>query len=282
MKLKLLIVSLFASLGLMGAVGEPQAQYRPSLEDLATDKGVMDTDRCIARRDQTRSSISRCTYGKPGSKRTVVLIGDSHALQYGPAMIRIAEKRGWRLIALMRQSCVIADVNYEKVCNTWRKDAMRKITRRIRPDMVVLSNATSGIYRVTRNGRELTRRKSQPYLERGMIRNLKRFRRAGAKVAVIQDQEIVPFGFEDCLAEKPKDECSFRRGKRNSRGPFDAIAARSVKGSVLIDPLPKLCPGGTCPVAIGNTIIYRDIYHLSATYAATLVPWLNRRLPNPG
>jgi hypothetical protein len=41
-----------------------------------------------------------CVYGDPRSSRTVVLFGDSHALQYFPAVERIALARGLRLVHL--------------------------------------------------------------------------------------------------------------------------------------------------------------------------------------
>ena len=286
MTLKLILAALLMSIGTTFSTGSASAgtvpEYRPAIDDVAADKGVMDTDRCIARREARRSVISRCTYGHAKAGKTLVLMGDSHALQYGPALIRLAEQRGWRLIALMRQSCVAAQVNYERTCDAWRNNTMKKIVRRIRPDLVVISTGTVGRYRVNRNGRKLTRRQSEPFLKRGMVKTLSRIRRSGARAAVIQDQAIAPSGILDCLRSQPAPECSFRGGGRKARGDFDARAARSVKGVKLIDPFPRLCPGGTCPAVAGDIIVYRDIYHLSATYAETLAPWLSRRLPNPG
>ncbi|MDQ2700960.1 MAG: hypothetical protein M3Y23_06495 [Actinomycetota bacterium] len=270
--------------GLPGASSgeETRPVFRPPLTDVPFDKGEIDSDRCIARGDETRSVISRCTYGRKKSGRKVVLFGDSHALQYGPAMIRIAEKRGWRLIALTRQSCVAASVWYEPTCDAWREDALDKI-RRIRPDLVVISTGTIGRYRVTRFGKQLTRRQSEPFLTRGMVRTLNRIRRSARQVAVIRDQSVAPFMPQDCLAEKSKEECGFRVRNRDIRGPFDAKAARRVSRVKLIDPIRKLCPAGYCPAVIrGNLVVYRDDYHLTATYAKTLAPWLIRRLPRLG
>jgi len=31
---------------------------------------------------------------------------------------------------------------------------------------------------------------------------------------------------------------------------------------------------------MGNALVYRDSYHLSATFARTLAPWVQRRLPD--
>jgi hypothetical protein len=37
-----------------------------------------------------------------------------------------------------------------------------------------------------------------------------------------------------------------------------------------------VCPGGECPAAIGNVLVYRDTSHLTDTYAATLAPVVER------
>ena len=61
---------------------------------------------------------------------------------------------------------------------------------------------------------------------------------------------------------------------------FIARGARRVKGVKLVDPRKVLCPDRRCPSVIGNVIVYRDTYHLSATFAKTLAPWLYERLPD--
>jgi hypothetical protein len=56
----------------------------------------------------------------------------------------------------------------------------------------------------------------------------------------------------------------------------------------IIDPIDVLCPrphgGGRrlCAPVIGNVLVYRDTYHMSATFAATLADWLEGRLPRVG
>ena len=49
----------------------------------------------------------------------------------------------------------------------------------------------------------------------------------------------------------------------------------------LIDPLPILCPRRRCPSVMGHVLVYRNTYHMTATFARTLSPWLGRELPEP-
>lgn len=44
----------------------------------------------------------------------------------------------------------------------------------------------------------------------------------------------------------------------------------------------EICPGGTCRAVIGDALTYRDDSHLSATFARTLRPWIERGLRRVG
>ena len=73
-------------------------------------------------------------------------------------------------------------------------------------------------------------------------------------------------------------------GAKDSQGVAETAAARKAKRKVkVIDPMDILCPkterGRRCPAVVGNALVYRDTYHVSATYARTLVDWLAPRLP---
>lgn len=268
--------------GAWAAIESAEAQIRPGLRAGADDRGRIYSDECIVMGSSaTRSPLEKCVYGVPESDEHVVLFGDSHALQYGPALIRLAEEKGWRLTALIRQGCLIAQVRLDATCNTWRRRTVRRIARRERPDLIVVSTATTKRYALGRR----SRRDSQARLVRGMIKTLRRLRDTGARVALIRDQHISPRKLPDCIwlkraARKPNEACGFKPDGRRHRQGFDYTAGRSVKQVRVIDPAPKLCPGGDfCPVVKGGILLYRDRYHLTATYARHIAPWLGRQLP---
>jgi hypothetical protein len=55
-------------------------------------------------------------------------------------------------------------------------------------------------------------------------------------------------------------------------------AAKST-GAWVIDPEPWLCTsGGNCPVAVENTLVYRDASHMAETYSEAIAPVLGQRL----
>jgi len=261
---------------------EPQEKARkikPTPLKARDDRGRMYDAGCLVKGDATDSD--ECAFGKVESKRTVVLIGDSHALQYFPAMEKIADRKNWRLVGLSRGNCLIADVGYREPCDSWRRNSIERVER-IQPDLIVLSSSTLDRFRIRKNGEELSRIDSQPYLVDGLTRVLKRFKRTGAKVAVIRDQARAPSIPAECVAEHPDNlrKCDFEPARRDEWA-FDRDAAERAEVR-LIDPMPILCRDDRCPAVIGDALVYRDTYHLSATFARTLAPWLEKRLPEIG
>jgi len=252
---------------------------RPPPKKASKDRGRAWEDGCLADGDATRSG--RCTYGHRSSRTTVVLFGDSHAIQYAPTMIALARQHRWRLVILARAACVISDVNYQPTCDKWRDNALARIARE-KPKLVVTTTATiHKRFRVKVGDDRLSRTASQPRLEAGYARMLRRLRGTGAEVVAIRDQTRSPFPPADCVADNLKrlERCAFKF-RRPPALDFIARGARRVKGVELVDPKPVLCPDRRCPSVIGNVIVYRDTYHLSATFAKTLAPWLYEQLPS--
>jgi peptidoglycan/LPS O-acetylase OafA/YrhL len=253
---------------------------RPSPVDAPGDKGRLWDDGCVLLKDDTDSP--ECAYGDVDSDTTVVVFGDSHALQWFPPLLELAERRRWRLVGLVRAGCVVAQATYERPCNVWRNKAMRRIIRREQPDLVVISTSTGARYEIVHNGRRLDRRASQPLLIAGFARTLRRLVRSGSRVVVIRDQMLAPFNPPDCVSQNRDDvsRCTFFSRRKRDRA-FDAFGTGRVRGAKLIDPNRILCPRRRCPSVMGRVLVYRDTYHMSATFARTLTPWLRRELPLP-
>jgi len=228
-----------------------------------------------------------CVFGDRSAKTTVVNIGDSHGLMYAPGLIALARTRHWRLVNLTHSGCTIADVQYEPNCDTWRENTLQRVARE-HPSLIVVSAATQNIaksdrYGVLHDGKRLTRKQSEPYLVAGLERTLRRLRQTGAKVVVIRDVSGTPDGIDGCVAAHPHDlrQCAFVP-QRPQALAYDAAAARQVPGVKLIDPLPILCPNDLCPAVIGHALVYRNSYHLTATFAQTLAGWFAQELPALG
>jgi len=237
---------------------------------------MLHADGCMAWAEDTTSG--RCTYGNLASDRRVVVFGDSRAMQYFDPLEPAAVRRDWRLVGLVRGNCLVAQVRYEKYCDIWRENSLRRIERE-KPDLVIVGSATKSMYRVTRDTRQMRRSASQPLIVRGFASTLRRLRATGARLLVIRDQSLAPFSPPVCLVEGPAsfDECAYRAGPRLPKA-FDLKGALRA-GVRTIDPQPVFCPAGICAPALNGTVVFRDSYHLSATFARTMRNWLVSRLP---
>jgi peptidoglycan/LPS O-acetylase OafA/YrhL len=244
------------------------------------DRGQAYEDGCLILSSTVESP--ECVYGDPDSDTTVVLFGDSHALQYAPALTPIAEEKGWRLVVLTRGNCTPADVDIGSYCNEWRDNTIQRILDED-PDMIVMATSTTGeLDMTTEDGEELVAPDSVPFHEEGMIRTIEELKPTGATMVMMGDQVQAPFLPDQCVGENLDNlrECAFPNEPRPGRY-FDKRAAEATDIE-LISPVSRLCTDELCPSVIGNVLVYRDTYHMSATYAETLAPWLGRKLPVPG
>lgn len=252
----------------------------PDPEVAAEDKGPSILDGCRSGVEYTEAWS--CVYGDPASERTVVLWGDSHAMQFSPPLIRLAEERGWRLVTMFRGNCLTADTPYKAACDAWRANALERIADE-KPWRVVIATDTGNGYALWQDGSRLTREQSEAPLRSAFADTLGQLLEStGGKpgsVVVIRDLPRADFRPPECLLENPDDltACDFRGYRKNPPG-FDAAAARRMKNVRLVDFSEVVCPAGTCSSARDGMIVYRDTTHLSATYAETLAGLLGEQI----
>lgn len=252
---------------------------RPNPREAKKDREPPAQDGCHLR-NTPETDPPACVYGDPSSSTTLVNVGDSHGLMYSPALIRLGERRGWRVVNLTRDTCVVADVKFKPDCDEWREKAMQRIERE-RPSVITVSAATDDgeRYAIERDGRRLSRDESEPDLEAGLKRTLVRLRATGARVVVIRDISKAPIDVVDCVGDNSRrlDRCVFPFARSEKRA-YDARAARETRGVELIDPQPLLCAELKCPAVIGDALVYRNATHLTATFSSTLADWFDEQL----
>ncbi len=253
-------------------------EIKPNPLHAREDRGQMYADGCLLLGPRTESG--ECVYGDPDGDETVVLFGDSHSMMYMPTLDAIGKERGWRIIGLSRANCVIAQVKLSKYCDEWRQNSLERIAEE-KPDLVVVATSTQAVYSLTLHGKKLSRMASEPYLVDGMEKTFRELKKDAKKVVLIRDQAQAPrqpWLPHECVAENLNNlkTCAFPPKRRPQLG-FDVDAAEAT-GTPIIDPMPILCSDGRCPAVIGNALVYRDSYHVSATYAVTMAPWLEKEL----
>jgi peptidoglycan/LPS O-acetylase OafA/YrhL len=264
------------------------SRMRPNPRDADADQPPMYQDGCLVGR--TGTSSPSCVYGDRSSKTTVVLYGDSHAIQYAPALEPIARKRHWRLVVLSKQGCSPASVpiwngglgRRYRECETWRERTFKRVERE-RPTLIFTDSANT--YAAMPGGVKLRgdSPESADALVAGYTRTLRRLKAIGVPVALMANG---PFSTQDvpsCVsgALDHLERCATPKATALRYAPVNRRAAEQVPGVTLIDPTPMICPDEVCPAVIGDVLVYRDTNHLTATYARTLAPWLESQLPAP-
>jgi hypothetical protein len=250
----------------------------PAPDRARGDRGQLAADGCMVEQQTVR--YPKCVYGDPRSRKTVVLFGDSQAMQWFPPLLRLARQHDWRLIGRTRAGCPPAAVRFSYRCDKWRAGSLRRIERDDRPDLVVIGTGVA--YEAIGGGRRLSGAANARAMRDGFARTLRRLRRTGAKVAVMKTLTWAPNRIVTCVKGSLRRlrRCAFQREQPTNRA-FEARAAKRVGGARLVDARSRVCLKRICPAVIGDLLVYRDRQHLSATFARTLAPWLDRRLPRP-
>ena len=272
-------------LGRTGRIQQSASALRPPPVDAAKDRGRPYEDGCLV--PEPAKTSPPCVYGARRARTTVVLFGDSHAMQLFPALEHVALRRRWRLVNLTKAGCpppavsVVSPLSRRRYpeCDAWREHALRRIEREERPALVLATG--SAHHQVLDGARRLGTGAGVRALADGWGPVLRRLRAAAGSVVVTVDPPRVTFDVPDCVSEHPRalSRCAFDRGPAVARAQAVAGAARAVPGVRVLDPADLLCLADVCPSVIGDVLVYRNSGHLTASFAATLGPWLGRGFP---
>ena len=191
-------------------------------------------DGCLVGAAATRSPA--CVYGNRRSRTTIVLFGDSHAMQYFPALEQIAVRRRWRLVELTKAGCppprvhvVYAPARREyPQCDAWREHALQRIERE-RPALVV---ATASVqYRVVAGGRRLGADAGMRAFADGYAPTLRRLRGAAAARRRAAPTRRFRPGTSPRACRRRSTTCGAVRSRVTGRWPAPLRSARRSSGS---------------------------------------------------
>ena len=244
----------------------------PPLDIAATDVPDAYHDGCLVNTGPTVSPS--CVSGDTTSPRTVVLLGDSHAVQWLPALNAVADRQGLRVVTLTKHSCPVADVRtYDGIvkrayreCVSWRKWAYTKIAS-IRPDVVIAAEALEAL--VDRNGRSVPG--NELTWQIGLRKSLAALRGVAKRVYLLGDtpghSEAVP----DCLARGDAARCAtpLATATNADHQALDADSASAV-GATYVPTTRWFCTDRSCPALVDDKVTDFDTNHMTATYATYL------------
>ena len=231
-----------------------------------------------------------CISGDEDSATTVVLLGDSHAGQWLPALEQLASERGWRIAAFTKPACPPVDLTTWDTrllrgyveCPAWLAQVKTRIAE-MRPALIVVGAARH--HRMFDEGRDYSVSDRPDEWRGGLERMLLSLRAVTDNVVLLADTPRNSGDPLDCLAAHPDfEDCQTSRAVALDTA-YEAIetAATANTGTHLVSMSDVLCPGEVCPLAFGDYLVYRNQHHLTATFARLLSHVLADRLPSvPG
>ena len=240
-----------------------------------------------------------CTW-RAGGPFSVLLIGDSHAQMWSPAVDDIAERYDMTVLRVTRGGCPANDLTVyhlddragsripDHECTAWRRDLYQRTIDDLDPDLVLVSTR-SHILGVLDGDRYLLP-SDERYLDvwaQAYERTLRWLGSGGAQVVVSQILPTLPERIPACLADHglATKECDWAPSVDRKVPTFNDVIAglpARVPGVMVVDPTPLACPEGTCSARIDGVIVHRDDNHLSRTWVTRLGPGLVALLRDAG
>jgi hypothetical protein len=256
----------------------------PELLDAYWDRPPNYDDECHG--DTLDPVLHPCTYGVDDSDTTVVLFGDSHALQWQPSLKTAAFRNDWRLVTLTKAACPppqILSARKEDAagasCETWRAEALDWITQN-EPDVVLMTGGGRIYKLVDEGGERIPDEERTAAWTAGLTATIEAMPEA-TTVVVLADTPYLQTNPATCLEADPSDlmACSTPRAAAIDAS-FDLAERTAVEaaGANYADLNELICPYSPCPVVFDDVLAWRNRDHLTATFVKTLAPSLGQAI----
>jgi peptidoglycan/LPS O-acetylase OafA/YrhL len=265
-----LVASLQQALATASVPAAVPANLRPSLAHARDHALPYDQDCVNIGRDPT---LKPCDFGVVDAPRTIVLYGDSHAVQWFEPLQKIALQRGYRLVLLAKGGCPVTDVSVKTpilhtTCPPYRDAAIQWIDQHD-PSVVIVSDAYTQYD------------DDAPTWAAGADKTMARLTAVAPHVVVIGDNPTSRTDPPSCLSASTADAAACattrERAVRTDRIAGESAAAGN-HGATFIDTTDWFCTPTTCPVVVGDLLVLRDQTHLTPPMAEFLTPVLDAAL----
>jgi len=215
----------------------------------------------------TNANLQPCEYGVAGADRTILLYGDSHAVQWFEPLQQIALEHGFRLVVLIKLGCPVAEVDVPTpvlryTCPPYRDAAIAWIEEH-QPDVVIVGNSYTHVPAEPAEWAD------------GTAATIERLADVSSNVVLIGDNPAWVEDVPACLSANLDDasECAISREEavRPDRISAEVVAARD-NDVRFVDTTDWFCTDDTCPPIVGNILVMRDETHITVPMAEFLKP----------
>ncbi|MEU4362793.1 acyltransferase family protein [Promicromonospora sp. NPDC023987] len=238
---------------------------------------------------ETTRGVDVCLLGDVSADTTVLLLGDSHAMQWIPAFDAAATKAGLRLAVHWRHGCPVAEVNvYQPAergpCSSFQTESV-EVVEDLRPDAVVVSQAHIYAGRMEHpDGTGMTVEEARTTWANANDKLFAHLTAITPTVVAVEDNPQLDIDPLECLT-RPLDgvgDCTIPRADAEaSNGDLPRISAETWTkyGVTTWDGVwAQTCDEQVCTIGDMDQPVYRDYHHLSAGYVLTQVPAVEQML----
>ncbi|RGE23195.1 acyltransferase family protein [Leucobacter sp. wl10] len=252
-----------------GARCEPSSTIVPALDGLQQDTGGAYSSECWRAENDAPKS---CTFGSdsPSAKR-VALIGDSQAAMYIPVLRELAGDFDWKVTTYVGWGCAWVP-HPGQPCESQATLAQNALTAPGSYDLILTAAS----------------RKALKSLDaEGVRQSTELWRAAADSGASIVALESVPIPSEESLQcvqrvgfDVTNNDCATPLAAATAYPDAIAEIANGLPGAAsVVSTIDLVCEADRCPSVVGNVVAYRDADgHLTASYLATMKPYLSERL----
>jgi hypothetical protein len=227
--------------------------------------------------------VELCEFGATASpRRTVAVVGNSHAKRLVPALARYGKQHGWRILLAAKIDCMglatapVGAQTADDPCVRWSAALQRRLLSMPHLDAVIFASHIGA--RTYLAGADPTPREIRTAQER-VLETWSALARRGVRVIVTEDVPgMRPDADPECIARSRAryDPCAVDRDSV-VRTNFLTELARHHRQLVHYEPVTRFfCDASRCHGLIGGVVVYYDSHHLTTTYSRSLAPYLGR------
>lgn len=210
-------------------------------------------------------------------------VGDSHNNTLIGAYESTAETYNWRIDVTGHAGCYWTTAAQESEssahsasCREWRTGVDRYLAETPDLDGIVVTHvaAAAPVIRVDGESQFET-------VVRGQVEAWGSRPDLDVPILALVDNPRTTLAALECvetLGAGTYDRCRVPRSRALSSLDGQSEAVAIAHNAHLIDLTQWYCDDQTCPQVVGNVLVYRDTHHITATYAATLAPYLGQEL----
>ncbi|WP_267899810.1 acyltransferase family protein [Amnibacterium setariae] len=227
------------------------------------------------------ATASRCVYGEPEARRTVIVYGDSVALSYVPGIRAALAGRGWRIKVLTSGQCPAVMVGVTQgdgspypQCDEYREWALQRMKRE-RPELVVMVSSYLSLDRLASGSRDLAA--AAEWTSR-TTSTVKRLEGVAHRLLVLDAPPIeaspqsCKTGLttpQDCVTGVPEN------WKRAADAQHAGARLAGLPSASYPSTLPWFCSSeGVCPSFVADVVTLADGMHLTDAGSRQLAPLL--------